>query len=102
MIVMLLNGGTEDHVGLIPTFLSETDERSAKEQFDANYSHGGGWNKMDKFVFEPEEGTLTYPGDPAYVPRAAMQLRDETILIYDSGWVCVVQPDGSYEVARLD
>ena len=34
MNVILMNGGTPDHVGIIPHWLDEDDKRPAKEQLD--------------------------------------------------------------------
>ena len=47
--------------------------------------------------------SLKYPGDPPLKPIAAVsRLRDEVILFYPHDWLCVVQPDGSFEVSRVD
>lgn len=106
--VEFLNGGNEDYVGTIPFFLSENNPKTAVEQLDDSYQHGGGWNNFnkdnsghDKFALD-SHFYLRYPGDPAYKPRARMQLRDETIYVYDSAWVVVLQKDGSFEVSRMD
>ncbi|MCK9361775.1 hypothetical protein M0Q28_06165 [Patescibacteria group bacterium] len=40
------NRATADHIGLIPDFLSDFDPRSAAEQFNENYSNGGGWSSF--------------------------------------------------------
>ena len=88
-------------LGWIPEFVSEDDPRFAYEQFDANYI--GGWNPMlpGKFVLD-ENNYLHYPGDPPMEPFAYAYCRDELILIYPSAWVCIVQRDGSFSVARMD
>lgn len=91
---------TPYHVGFIPTFLSEKDPRPAKEQFHQNYSHGGGWFPMTGFTLE--DCHLQYPGDPPLMPLAMIEFRDETIVIYESAFVCIIQPDGSFAVARMD
>ena len=39
--------------------------------------------------------------DPAMV-LAVTRLRDETILLYEMDWVAVIQPDGAFEVSRMD
>lgn len=106
-----MNRGNEDSVGLIPGFLSERDPRPAKEQIDANYAHGGGWSPYPngdwKMMppprgFDPHIGLLKYSGDPRLVPLAVAKLRDEKIVVYDSGITAIIQKDGSFEVARLD
>jgi hypothetical protein len=104
MLVKLMNGGTPDHVGIIPQFLDIDDERPAAEQFNTKYSYGGGWSPMkpNKWLYDDKTHTIKYPGDPAYKPRACINFRDETIYVYDSAWVNIVQPDGSFSVSRMD
>ena len=94
----------ENAVGLLPEFLSELDERGACEQFDANYCGGwrdsrvgdSGFRTFDNF------GKLLYPGDPPLHALAQATLRDETIIVYQSAYVAVVQKDGSFRASRLD
>jgi len=89
-------------LGFIPTFLSLNDPRPAKEQFDDNYQHGGGWRPIKGYTILNPDGYLLYPGDPVLKPIAEIVFRDETIRIYDYAIVCIVQPDGSFEVSRMD
>jgi len=93
-----------DHVGLIPSFLSEDDPRPAREQLDTGYVHGGGWNpfKGHELVKAGDSYCLTYPGDPPTPLLASTKLRDERILVFLHAWVAIVQADGSFEVARMD
>jgi len=92
---------TLDHFGLLPEFVNIEDERKAVEQLDANYQHGGGWMPMKNFKML-EGNILQYPGDPPLQPLGVMELRDERIYVYQHGIVAVVQPDGSFEAARMD
>ena len=102
MIVHVLdNRANEDHFGLIPMFLDEDNPAKAVEQLDANYQHGGGWFPMKNFTMSKDK-VLQYPGDPPLQPLGYMQLRDERIYVYQYGIVAVVQPDGSFEAARMD
>ena len=97
-----LNPGTHfNDLGLIPYMLDEDDPASAREQFDAKYQHGGGWRPFKGFTMLPDR-TLTYPEDPPNKPRAITMLREEMIIFYDFAWVAIVQPDGTWEVARMD
>lgn len=91
---------TYEHLGLIPFFLDVNDPRPAKEQIHHNYAHGGGWRPFDKF--RVSQGRLLYPGDPPMKALARAKLRDELVVYYDCSWVAIFQPDGSYEVARVD
>lgn len=89
-------------VGYIPMFLSLADPRPAREQFHVNYAHGGGWRPMEGWTFDKKKKKLYYPGDPPLKPRARITFRDEEIYIYYGAWVCIVQADGTFEVARMD
>lgn len=91
----------EHIVGYIPTFLSDSDMRSAKEQINERYKHGGGWNTFKGFKKDANDN-LQYPGDPKLQPLAKITFRDEVLLIYESGLTVIKQPDGSWEAARLD
>lgn len=92
---------TEEHLGFLPDFLSEHDPRPAREQIDANYRHGGGWNPMLDWQLLPNN-SIRYPGDPALAPLASAKLHDEELFFYNHAWLCIKQPDGSYEVSRVD
>lgn len=99
-------------VGMIPMFLSESDPRPAREQFNERYAHGGGWRSFNGFELSPGptpallDGdnipNIKYPGDPIMPPLAYAMLRDEMIVIYQYAWVMILQPDGSYEISRMD
>jgi hypothetical protein len=88
-------------LGYIPTFLSESDPRSAREQLNANYAHGGGYDPFPGFKMLPDLN-LQYPGDPPTRLLAFAELRDERILMYEHSWVAIVQKDGSWVVSRMD
>jgi len=87
-----------DELGFLPEFLDEEDPRLASAQFNANYI--GGWNPFPGFTMEGD--TLQYPGDPPLVPIAYTKLRDETIIFYPYAFVAIKQPDGTFEVSRMD
>jgi len=92
-----------DLIGFIPSFLNERDERSAKEQIDLNYNHGGGWQKFDGFsIVKDDPMTIAYPGDPELQAIARMTLHNETIYIFPFAWVMIMQDDGTWEIARID
>jgi len=81
--------------------LSINDDRPAKEQFNSNYRHGGGWKPLLGFVLG-KDNSLVYPGDPPMYPLAQAHLRTETILFYPYSWVAVIQLDRTFEVSRMD
>ena len=101
MNVILMNGGTPDHVGLIPHWLDESDKRPARDQLDEHYQHGGGWRPFEGFKLTPNR-SLEYDGDEPLRPLALMKFRDEFVAVYNYGWVMILQPDGSFEVCRMD
>lgn len=92
---------SEESLGFIPSFLSRADGRSAREQFHERYAHGGGWQPMKGWSLGPV-GEILYPGEPALPPIAVAALGDETIRVYAHAWVSITQPDGTFEVSRMD
>jgi hypothetical protein len=94
---------TPEHLGYLPGFLSDDDPRSAAEQINANYAHGGGWHPFsDAWTLGPKDYCLHYPGDPPLQALAMTALRDEVIVFYDASLLMILQKDGSFEVARVD
>jgi len=89
---------THESLGFVPSFLDENDPRPAAVQFDRNYI--GGWHPMPGFTLEDDR--LCYPGDPPLLPLAETRLRDEIIRLYEYEWIVVIQPDGSFQVSRMD
>lgn len=90
-----------DLLGYIPQMVLADDPRPAREQLHERYAHGGGWQPFEGFTLRKDRA-LTYPGDPPLIPVAFGQLRDEMIYVYESGWVAIVQPDGTFEASRMD
>ena len=91
-----------EQLGYLPGFLSNDDPRPAREQFDANYQHGGGWRPYPDGEWTFDDPTITYPGDPPLSPIAMTTLRDEAIFFYPHALVMIIQPDDSFEIARMD
>jgi hypothetical protein len=93
-------------LGYLPQFIQEIDPRSAREQLDESYAHGGGWRRFEGFTLDsgkpPAEWTLEYPEDPPTRIVGYGRLRDEIIALFEHDWVAIVQRDGAYEVARMD
>lgn len=85
--------------GYIPGFLDEQDPRSAQEQFNANYR--GGFHPFSGHTLG-EQNELHYPGDPPQYPISIMRFREERIFLYPGDWVCIIQPNGSHVIARMD
>jgi hypothetical protein len=89
------------HISPLFAMLSEDDPRPAREQLDSHYKHGGGWVPFEGFRLG-SDNSLLYPGDPPIRPVARARLRDEVILVYLHDWVAIKQPNGSFEVCRMD
>ena len=99
---MQRNNEPVEALGFLPQFFSEADPRPAVEQADSNYQHGGGWRPFVGF-WMPEDGSyLSYPEDRPLELIAEAKLHDEKIRVYELSWVAVVQPDGTYEISRMD
>lgn len=101
MVTYLHPRVNEFHVGFIPRWLSVRNPKSAREQLDENYQHGGGWIPIPGFKLG-ENNVLIHPSSPPFFPIAAMRLRQEFILVYEQHLVAIVQPDKSFEVAVMD
>lgn len=99
---LLVPGMTEDHLGLLPFMLDENDPASAREQFDRNYQHGGGWRSSSLRFQLTEDDWLLYSPDPPLPPVARTRLRQESIVLYPHAWVAIIQPDRSFEACRMD
>jgi hypothetical protein len=93
-----------EHLGLLPEFFSETDPRSAAEQLDENYAHGGGFRPSPEntWALDRETLVLTYPEEPPMQPLAKAYLHDELLVFYPSAFLAIIQPDGSFKVTRVD
>jgi hypothetical protein len=104
MQVILLHPQAEpEHLGFIPDMLDEDDPRPAREQFDDNYAHGGGWRPQPKFTMDDDaRAVLSFPGDPPLEPIAVMLFHDEIIFFYPHAIVAIVQRDGTFEACRMD
>lgn len=97
-----VRGDIRDILGYLPDIFIDGDPRPAAEQ--ANERYLGGWHPQDGWSLKSENGVLVarYPGDPPLRPLAITQLNDEVLLLYPHAYVCVMQPDGSCQMARMD
>jgi hypothetical protein len=88
-------------LGFLPDLISQDDPRPVKEQLEDKYRHGGGWRPTPGFTVQ-DGYVLKFPDDPPMKPLAMTSLRGEVIVFYDYSFLGVFQPDGSFEVARVD
>lgn len=96
---MLHPRATLAHLGLLAYFLSEANPACATKQLGDKYQSG--WVPQKGFDLADND-LLLYPGDPPLRPFAKTKLRDETVYVYESSFVAVIQPDRSFEVCRMD
>ena len=88
-------------LGFLPDLISDQDPRPVAEQLETNYAHGGGWRPQEGFTLG-KDYVLTYPGDPPMKPLAMTNCRHELLCFYPYSYLGVFQPDGSFQVARVD
>jgi hypothetical protein len=95
---------TMEMLGYLPSFISDVDDRPAREQFDANYVFGTSWKGQTDFriLLNGNLKSVRYYEDPQIVRIAEAQLRDETIVFFSNAYVAIIQPDGNYVSARMD
>ncbi len=105
-----LHPRADDFLGLIPDFLDSADPRPAAAQIAENYAFSGGWKPMAVWELTPDNPVdydetgpaIRYPGDPPLHAIAKARLREERIYVFPHAWVAIVQPDGTFEVSRMD
>ena len=97
-----LSGSHPNELGWLPSMVDRSDPDPAAVQFHKRYGHGGGWRPIEGFKKLKSPGHIQHPGDPPMKPLFMTRLRDEVIYVYRYGFVAVFQPDGSFEVARMD
>src|SRR5215471_18636731 len=92
-------GSVEDW-GFIPEMLNEADPRPAREQLDAR----NGWLPLHNpdMRFDPERRLFTYPGDPPLRAISSLRFRNELLFLFPASVILIWQPDGTWEVARMD
>ena len=99
---------TNGHLtGLLPSFFSEHDPRSAREQLHTGYAHGGGVQPFSGFLLggnmkNPPSLQLDYPGDRPMRYISHARLGDELIVVFEYSWVAIIQPDGDLIITRCD
>lgn len=96
---------TYDQLGWIPHIIRADDPRPVAEQVDDRYRHGGGWLPYGEGKWQRDiaTGALRYGSEDEPLPvLASLRVGEEMVYFYPYALVCVVQPDGSFEVSRMD
>jgi hypothetical protein len=95
-----------DWLGFIPLIILDTDKRPVREQIAERYAHGGGWSPFSKFKVQlgaDSRAVLVYPGDPPMRMWCECDHPNgERLQLFDGAWFRIIQPDGSFEISRLD
>lgn len=99
---MLLSTDPEGVTGYLPYILSADDPRPARDQINTNYAHGGGWHPQDGFDLDADTLVARYPGDPPFRAIAFAMLQHEKIVLFEHEYLAIIQPDGSFEMARVN
>lgn len=90
-------------LGDVPLWLSYSDTQvKARDIFHRHYVAGWHPGMTGTSFIMKEDGTLLYPGDPAMRPLVRIKHGDEEVFQYEHSWVAIRQPDGSFEVDRMD
>jgi hypothetical protein len=109
---MMHDKATPDHLGLIPSFLDASSDKSLADQLNDGYQHGGGYpnrgwssspGRPGPWRYDAEKHTLNYPGDPPFTALWRMSKGDEELIVFGSAIVMVRdRKTGSFVVGRMD
>lgn len=94
-----------DILGYIPEIIRSTDPQPVADQIAERYSHGGGYSPFGqgKWMYDPEDQSITYPGDPKLLPMAWADIHGETVIVYRHAMVAIINQDsGNFVVLRMD
>ena len=88
--------------GNLPTLLDDTDKRGGAEQFGERWEPiEGNWGFRR---YGPDSDSKLWNGNQSFELLGAIWLRaaNELVLIFEGGFVAIVQSDRALAVARLD
>jgi hypothetical protein len=90
--------------GDLQYMLDDEDPAPAVEQF--NQRSAAGWRSRRSRWTNDGAGeaitSRTFSRNERLTPIARARLRDETILLYPMSWVLIEQPNGEWDIARMD
>ena len=96
----------KEEAGHLPMMFIEEDQRTAQEQAEERYSHGGGWLSFKGFILtgSSKKGyALNYPEDRPMHELSRADFHDKTLVLFEGSWVAIIEADGSMsDVARMD
>ena len=91
----------------LPMIFNEGDPRTAQEQANHRYDHGGGWNSFNGRGFELK-GTadkgfqLAFPGDPHMRELSRTQFHEQLLVLFECSWMAIIEDGKMIDVARID
>ena len=93
---------TIEMAGFIPAWLSESS-KPIRDQLNDGYIWGG-FRHFSGFSIDPSTDELLYPGDPPTIPLIEWQFdsHPQRVILYQHSWVAIIEPDGTFEVCRMD
>ena len=92
-------------LGLMPRFLSVSDNRPATVQFNERYAYGGGWRPMKDWKLSwcnYGDPLIKYRDDPKLFPIAVCEFLNDDIYVYPHDFVMIrSHATGNVEVSRI-
>jgi hypothetical protein len=102
----IASGRLYSDVGVLPQIFLESDPRTAQEQANERYAHGGGWNSFKGFTLGGGDAagySLLYPEDPPMPELARASFHNQTLVLFAHAWVGIIDSDNNLiDVARMD
>ena len=98
MNIWLLRPGVRGFSNL-PTLLDDTDKRGGAEQFGEHWRPiEGNWGFR---CYGRDSNSKLWNGNQSFELLGAIRLPNELVMIFEDGFVAIVQSDRTFEVARI-
>jgi len=91
-----------ERAGFLPTFFSNDDPRSAYKQLLANYQFGAPGKGFTLTGNGTKDWRLCYPEERPLRPVSFALMRGEALVLFESEWLAIIQPDGAFIVHRVN
>ena len=92
--------------GHLPQIIINRDARSAQEQVNARYQHGGGWRSVEGFKLgwpRADEYSLNYEGEePLREVSRALFHGTQVLVLFKYSYLAIVEADKLIDVSRID
>lgn len=103
--------GAYGDIGFLDQIFLKGDARTAAEQINDRYAHGGGYfpARHDGWLVKNGGEAIVYPvpedegGDEVYNAIATTTLDNgQKVTLYPSGWVLIMETNGEWNLTRMD